>query len=316
MLYVNAPQVTDNYLPDRMRSEDSSPDNGSVAYGALSVLQLLRSQNFLDIDKIVRSQPSILLVDSSELSGRINFLRNLFSENLPSSSVKDVPAYSSGHVRGSSSRLHQSSDLDLKRYRVDRSSQQPVARLGGASANSSHSESEIRFEDSDDTTGIRADGDRSYSSSYPYRTGYHPFSRSQTGRRINTFQAPIDDRGGRSNEARAVTKSGLDRSESVGSTGCHKGMTADSRSRVTSEISRDLTANSNSDRVVAHQMLCTLLLSYPAVLSIEQRYFIAFSYSPLLSYRTAQQHTIPYHSIERALCCSVKSSPSHCSSIA
>jgi hypothetical protein len=274
MLYVNAPQVTDDNLPDRIHNDDSTADSGFVAYGALCVLQLLRAQNFPDLDKIVRTQPSILLVDSSELRARINFLSNLFSENLPSSSGTNVPAYSSGPVRGSSSRPSQSSYVDMRRYRADRTSRHSTARLGN------HSESEVRLEDFEDATGIRAQGDRSHSSSYPYRTGYYPFSRSQTGRRINTFQAPLDDREGRSNDARTVAKSAIDRLDTLESSGIQKGVTADSRSGGISEVGRNFTAH--SDREVAHQMLCTLLLSYPAVLSIEHRYSLAFFCSPLL----------------------------------
>ena len=274
MLYVNAPQVTDDNFPERIHSEDSTADSGFVAYGPLYVLQLLRAQNFPDLDKIVRSQPSILLVDSTELRARINFLSNLFSENMPSSSGKDVPAYAAGPVRGGSSRLTQPTDLDLRRYRVDRSSRHSAARLGAGSANSTHAEGGDRLVDLEDTTGIRAHGDRSHSSSYPYRTGYYPFSRSQTGRRINTFQAPLDDRGGRNNDAKAVAKSVLDRLDTFESPGNQKGINADSRSGGILEVSRNVTAN--SDREVAHQMLCTLLLSYPAVLSIEHRYFLAF----------------------------------------
>jgi hypothetical protein len=278
MLYVNAPQVTDDNLPDRIHSDDSTADSGFVAYGALCVLQLLRAQNFPDLDKIVRTQPSILLVDSTELRARINFLSNLFSENLPSSSGSDVPAYSSGPVRGSSSKFSQSSDLDLRRYRVDRTSRHSTARLGAESGNSNHSESKVRLDDFEDDTGIRAHGDRSYSSSYPYRTGYYPFSRSQSGRRINTFQAPLDDGGGRNNDARAVAKSAIDRLGTFGCSGTQKGITADSRS---GEI-RNATADSN--REVAHQMLCTLLLSYPAVLSVEHRYLLLYFFSPQLPY--------------------------------
>lgn len=49
----------------------------------MNVLQLLRAQNFPDLDKIVRTQPSILLVDTSEVKARADFLFNLFLENSP-----------------------------------------------------------------------------------------------------------------------------------------------------------------------------------------------------------------------------------------
>jgi hypothetical protein len=65
-------------------SDVSTTASGFVAYEVMNVLQLLRAQNFPDLDKIVRTQPSILLVDTTEVMARANFLFNLFAESLPS----------------------------------------------------------------------------------------------------------------------------------------------------------------------------------------------------------------------------------------
>ena len=84
MFYVNPPRIGDEDLSYLVDSDVSTTASGFVAYGALKVLQLLRSQNFPDLDKLVRTQPSILLVDASEVSKRADFLVNLFLENMPS----------------------------------------------------------------------------------------------------------------------------------------------------------------------------------------------------------------------------------------
>lgn len=84
MFYVNPPRIGDEDLSHVVDSDVSTTASGFVAYGALKVLQLLRAQNFPDLDKIVRTQPSILLVPTTEVSARANFLVNLFLENMPS----------------------------------------------------------------------------------------------------------------------------------------------------------------------------------------------------------------------------------------
>lgn len=84
MFYVNAPKLQDDDLSHVVDSDVSATASGFVAYGALSVLQLLKSQNFPDLDKLVRTQPLILLVDTSEVKQRAEFLVNLFLENMPS----------------------------------------------------------------------------------------------------------------------------------------------------------------------------------------------------------------------------------------
>ena len=280
MLYVNAPQITDDNLPDRIRRGDSAAGSGLVAYEALCVLQLLRAQNFSDLDKIVRTQPSILLVDSSEVRARINFLINLFSENLPSSSGKNVPAYSSGPARAGSSRHSQSLDADLSgplgQHRTDRAMLHSAARLSDGSARSNHSESGVRIVNLEGAMGVRPHTGHSHSSSFSYRTGSgsDPFLRSQAGRRISSFQAALDGRE-KNNDAKAIAKSVLDRLETLKGSGVETEITAESGIGALSEVSLNVTAK--SDRDVAHQMLCTLLLSYPAVLSIEHRYVFALT---------------------------------------
>ena len=84
MFYVNPPGLGDDNLSHVVDCDVSATASGFVAYEALNVLQLLKAQNFPDLDKIVRTQPSILLVDPKEVKSRAEFLLNMFVENMPS----------------------------------------------------------------------------------------------------------------------------------------------------------------------------------------------------------------------------------------
>ena len=93
MFYVNPPGLGDDDLSHVVDCDVSATASGFVAYAALNVLQLLKAQNFPDLDKIVRTQPSILLVDPKEVKSRAEFLLNMFVENMPSiadSAVKNI----------------------------------------------------------------------------------------------------------------------------------------------------------------------------------------------------------------------------------
>lgn len=80
MYNMNPPKVGDEDLSHVVDSDASTTASGFVAYGALKVLELLSSQKFPDLDKIIRTQPWILLVDVSEVSARATFLYNLFAD--------------------------------------------------------------------------------------------------------------------------------------------------------------------------------------------------------------------------------------------
>jgi mTERF len=85
MFYVDAPSVHDHDPGDEetVRDNISTTASGYVAYEALRALRLLQDLEFPDLDKLVRTQPTILLVDTKELNLRANFLFNLFLESIP-----------------------------------------------------------------------------------------------------------------------------------------------------------------------------------------------------------------------------------------
>ena len=87
MLYINPPKIDDEDTSNLIENETAIPSTSFIACGALKVLQLLKSQNFPDLDKIVRSQPTILLTDPLEISARIKFLSDMFLENTSQSLI-------------------------------------------------------------------------------------------------------------------------------------------------------------------------------------------------------------------------------------
>ena len=88
MYYLNPPQFHDvDQADDTVRNDISTTASGFVAYESLRVLRLLQERDFPDLDKIVRTQPSILLADTDEVRARANFLFNLFMESNPSNAA-------------------------------------------------------------------------------------------------------------------------------------------------------------------------------------------------------------------------------------
>ena len=103
MYYHNPPQIFDDVPSDEIVTSDvSTTATGFVAYSSLRVLKLLQEQGFPDLDKIVRTQPSILLANAAEVTARANFLFNLFMETSPLPDGDDA-MYGAASDGGSSS---------------------------------------------------------------------------------------------------------------------------------------------------------------------------------------------------------------------
>ncbi len=83
MFYVNPPyllfQDDDASIRDNNVNDVSTTASEFVVFDAFRVLQLLSSYD-LDMDKVVRSQPGLLLVSPDEVNRRAHFLLNLFLE--------------------------------------------------------------------------------------------------------------------------------------------------------------------------------------------------------------------------------------------
>ena len=108
MYYLNPPLVHDDSpLSDHEIQYDNVSTTASsfVAYESLRVLQFLRDQDYPDLDKIVRTQPLILLAKKEEITARAEFLFDLFVDTLP---LPSLPASSSSLSSLSSSSASQS----------------------------------------------------------------------------------------------------------------------------------------------------------------------------------------------------------------
>ena len=106
MLHVDAPHIVDDKRNPVSRVEDSdtTTSNDHVACNALRILQLLSSLDIPDLDKVVRTQPLLLLADIQEVNARIDFLFNLCQESKPFQINRvNSPEYSILHERSDSS---------------------------------------------------------------------------------------------------------------------------------------------------------------------------------------------------------------------
>jgi hypothetical protein len=84
MLHVDAPHIAGEKRSPVSRIEDYDTDSDHVACNALMVLQLLSSLDLPDLDKVVRTQPLLLLADIQEVNARVDFLVNLCRDSKPS----------------------------------------------------------------------------------------------------------------------------------------------------------------------------------------------------------------------------------------
>ena len=101
MFYVNPPAINDIDLT-MIPGDASTTASGFVAYETLKVLTLIDSLKLSDMDKVIRTQPLLLLENSDEVRKRINFLLNLFLENNTLNSYAWSPTSASQGLEASS----------------------------------------------------------------------------------------------------------------------------------------------------------------------------------------------------------------------
>ena len=92
MFYLDPPQFMDeDYNEMRISRASVATGDGYVSFKTLRVLKLIQSLRLHDLDKIVRTQPFLLLADENEVYARIVALKSLFAdtEMLDSSSRKE-----------------------------------------------------------------------------------------------------------------------------------------------------------------------------------------------------------------------------------
>jgi hypothetical protein len=116
MFHVNPPyllfQDDDASIKETNINDVSTTATEFVVYEAFRVLQLLSSYG-LDMDKVVRSQPSILLVSADEVHQRANFLLNLFLERKHQRPIESLNAeVSVSEAYASPDMMHAKTDRD------------------------------------------------------------------------------------------------------------------------------------------------------------------------------------------------------------
>lgn len=110
MFYRDPPSLFEEEPFHPQMDEASTPKYGAVIHEAKDVLDLLVSYGVIDLDKIIRTYPALLLTPVQELLHRINFLVALFSSEDPSgghgtidSTVMDSETMSATDMFGQSS---------------------------------------------------------------------------------------------------------------------------------------------------------------------------------------------------------------------
>lgn len=317
MLHVDAPHTAGEKRSPVSRVEDYDADSDHVACNALKVLQLLSSLDLPDLDKVVRTQPLLLLSDIQEVNARVDFLFNLCRDSKPSqvtrANLLDSSALNERVDSSSSSSKSAdfSSNLDnlssLTKDRIERP-MTPASLTSSTSADQ----------------GIES---RSRNKGAELESEAAPVAVTCGGRSRMELVVDVDIDGQRSQPQRAlpcstgelattppppaaascVLESSLSKSQQealeVGltqfsvdpstvppvssSSSCKSSeVAADSRHQDTTVLSKDA-FQSNQD--AAQKMFGSLLLSYPGVLSIESRYEPPFDM--ILLYHTTLHYT-------------------------
>lgn len=80
MFNIDPPSVFDCDPINIVSEATHTTSNGFFAYNALAVLQEVSKFQLRDMDKIIRSDPKILMVESTEVAKRLSFLLGIYSE--------------------------------------------------------------------------------------------------------------------------------------------------------------------------------------------------------------------------------------------
>merc|ERR1711871_607678 len=84
MFYLDPPQLMDeDYNEERISPASVYTGDGYVSFKTLRVLKLIQGLGLADIDKVVRTQPFLLLADENEVYSRVVALKSLFADCEP-----------------------------------------------------------------------------------------------------------------------------------------------------------------------------------------------------------------------------------------
>jgi mTERF len=325
MLHVDAPHIAGEKRSPVSRVEDynTAASSDRVACNALKVLQLLSSLDLPDLDKVVRTQPLLLLADIEEVNARVDFLFHLCRDSKPAQVSRANPlenpsvnervdisrSSSSSKSDGFSSNLYNLSSLTKDRIERPTTPASLTSSLSADQSTECRSRNKGTESESDAASIAVTCGGRSQLELVVDVDIDVQRSQLQGGLPCSTGElatAPppppaatsSDIESSPSQSQQEALEAGLTQLKGDPSTvpavssssSKSSEAAADSRHHDTTVLSKDA-FQSNQD--AAQKMFGSLLLSYPGVLSIESRYEPPLEI--ILLYNTTSPHTSPHH---------------------
>ena len=255
----------------RVEHRDTATSSDHIACNALRILQLLSSLDLPDLDKVVRTQPLLLLADIQEVNARVDFLFTLCHEIKPFQLNRaSPPELSSLHDRVDSS-SSKSRDLPSN---LDNPSCLTKDRIGISTpgpSNVQSVDSRRKFSGPDLESVAKAEA-VPIAVTCDDRIRMELVGDSGIGRHMSMIPAAPPSNSRQEREAELeLTHINVD-SSTVSAMSSHSessDVAVESRHQDIAVLSKDAFEPNHE---AARKMLGSLLLSYPGVLSIESRY--------------------------------------------
>ena len=297
MLHLDSPSTAEEKRNaiSRVEQRNTATSSNHIACNALRILQLLSSLDLPDLDKVVRTQPLLLLADIQEVNARIDFLFALCNEIKPFQVNRaSPPEYTSLHERVDSSSSSKSRDLSSN---LDNPSCVMKDRVGISTPPVSLTSSPLNVQSVDSRTEfsrleIEA-GAVPIAVTCENRKLMELVGDSGVGRHIsfppsNSRQPATAPQAACMGSDRSLSQEGEVEVELTPRNVDSSTVTSISSRRASSEVAvesrhQEIAALSKdafeSNQEAARKILGSLLLSYPGVLSIESRYELLYLFT-------------------------------------
>lgn len=297
MLHLDAPSTAEEKRNaiSRVEHRNTATSGNHIACNSLQILQLLSSLDLPDLDKVVRSQPLLLLADIQEVNARVDFLLTLCNEIKPFQLNRaSPPEHTSLHekVDSSSKPRDLSLNLDnpscLTKDRIGMST--PPVLLTSSPSSIQSVDSRSKFSGLEAEAGampiavtcedrIRMElvGDSGVGRhiSFPPSNSRQPATAPQAagmsadGSLSQSQEGKVEVELPRLDVDSSAVPAMSSRSES-------SEVAVESRHQDMAALSKDAL---EPNHVAARKILGSLLLSYPGVLSIESRYELLYLFT-------------------------------------
>lgn len=277
MLHLDAPSTAEEKrnAMSRVEHRDTATSSDHIAFNALRILQLLSSLDLPDLDKVMRTQPLLLLADIQEVNARVDFLFTLCHETKPfqlnraspseHSTLHDKVDSSSSKSRDLPSNLDNPSCLTKDRIGISTPGPSNVQSIDSRSKFSGPDLEAMAKAEAvpiavtcDDRTRIELVGDSGIGGHMSMIPAVPP-SNIRQEREVEVELTHL-------NVESSTVPTMSSRSES-------SEVVVESRHQDIAVLSKDAFEPNHE---AARKMLGSLLLSYPGVLSIESRYEVLY----------------------------------------